>query len=648
MFEGSYQGTGKGVKVAVIDNGASPDHPYISNVAGGVGIDFDAHCDIVYDDNGYFPDTPFSHGQICAALISYRVPDAKIFSVKVLDENGTGHPAALVAAIGWCIDNNIDVVNISLGTTGETWATKLQAQCAQAVQNGAIIVAATHIGGLISYPSVFPETIGVGKDNRYKGYEFGYFPARIAEFVAAGRDELALEIANAQTEHGSYVSLGSGTSTSACRISAVVAALLEEMPGLDLAGVKDELADKQTRLPLQRSLQVNLPEDLRDDNFNVQSQNHSSMKRVAVYPYNRETHPILVFADVFEFQVDGVVDPIHPSAHGKDAGVVYSQDLLNVPVLAELNDIPPCVDTLIIGNTDALSKGLHEDVLFRVLTWAVENGKNVFSFCPVEPHVYRNLYESARQKDLLWYSPSNFLSAVWNTNTQELEQDIDVPIIGVFGTSYNQGKLTTQLALKRWLGKEGYEIGCIGTNPIHSLLEKGTCVVQDKRIPQYIPLGDQVAYLRVAMAEAFQQRPHLIIAGSQGGIIPPKLYNTNTPDFPEDYTLPALAFLMASKPDAIILTINTIDDEDYIQRSITTLEAISGGKVVALAFADKLVHKDAYSYKQRWGRRLRPEEISRLRERYEETFNLPVFCPDIQEQQSQLAAHMIEVFATNY
>ena len=641
------QGTGKGVKIAIVDSGVSPEHPYVSNVAGGVGIGFDAHGDAVYNENDYLPETLWSHGQVCAGLISYRVPDSEIYSVKILDENGTGHPAALVAAIKWCINNDINVVNISLGTTGETWASRLQAECIRATENGIILVAATHIGGLASYPSVFPETIGVGKDDRYKEYEFGYFPMRIAEFVAAGHDELALRIANTHTEDGTYVSLAYGTSSAAARISAVIAALLEEMPGLDLGRVKDELADRQTRLPFRRSLDANLREDLDVDNYAVQTQNFSWMKRVAIYPYDRQTHPILAFADVFEFQIDAVIDPVHSSAHGKDAGIVYSKEPLNIPVFAEISNVPIDVDTLIIGNTSDLSQGMHEDILLRTLTWAVENDKNIFSFSSVEPHIYRNLYELARKKNLMWYSPSNFLSTVWDSDTQELEQDIDSPVIGIFGTSYNQGKLTTQLALKKWLHKEGYEVGNVGTNPIHALLENGICVMQDKRIPQYISLTEQVPYLRIAMAEVFQCRPYLVITGSQGGIIPPKLYNTNTSDFPEDYTLPAIAFLMGSRPDAMILTINTIDDEDYIQRSLTTLEAISSGKVIALTFADKLVQKDAYSYKQRWGRRLRNDEISRLRERYETMFDLPVFCSDMEDQQEQLAHHIIEAFAVD-
>lgn len=78
MSEHSYHGTGKGIKVAIIDNGVSPEHPYISNLAGGVGVNFDTHGNIVYDSKDYFPDTPSFHGLLCAGLISYRVPDAEI------------------------------------------------------------------------------------------------------------------------------------------------------------------------------------------------------------------------------------------------------------------------------------------------------------------------------------------------------------------------------------------------------------------------------------------------------------------------------------------------------------------------------------------------------------------------------------------
>ena len=327
-------GTGKGVKIAVVDSGVSPEHPYVSNLVGGVGIGFDAYGDVVYNKDDYLPETLWSHGQVCAGLISHRVPDSEIYSVKILNENGTGHPAALVAAIKWCIDNDIDIVNISLGTTGEKWAAKLQTECARATKSGIILVAATHVGGLISYPSVFPETIGVGKDNRYKGYEYGYFPTRIAEFAAGARDELALEIANAETQEDTYISFSSGTSTAAARVSAIVAAFLEDTPGLDLASVKDKLADNETRLPLRRSLPSNMPEVSRENNPTVKGQAFSWMKRVVVYPYDRKTHPILAFSDAFDFRVDGVVDPIHPSAHGKDAGMVYDQELFIVkPVI---------------------------------------------------------------------------------------------------------------------------------------------------------------------------------------------------------------------------------------------------------------------------------------------------------------------------
>lgn len=53
------------------DSGVSPEHPYVSNVVGGVEIGFDAHGDVVYNKDDYFPETLWSHGQVCAGLISH-------------------------------------------------------------------------------------------------------------------------------------------------------------------------------------------------------------------------------------------------------------------------------------------------------------------------------------------------------------------------------------------------------------------------------------------------------------------------------------------------------------------------------------------------------------------------------------------------
>ena len=43
------------------------------------------------------------------------MPDADIYAVKVLDSSGNGYISDVIEGIEWCIKNDIDILNMSLG-----------------------------------------------------------------------------------------------------------------------------------------------------------------------------------------------------------------------------------------------------------------------------------------------------------------------------------------------------------------------------------------------------------------------------------------------------------------------------------------------------------------------------------------------------
>jgi hypothetical protein len=51
------------------------------------------------------------------AAIQEKAPDAEFFAVRVFDRELRTNIDTLVAAIEWCIDQKMDVVNLSLGTS---------------------------------------------------------------------------------------------------------------------------------------------------------------------------------------------------------------------------------------------------------------------------------------------------------------------------------------------------------------------------------------------------------------------------------------------------------------------------------------------------------------------------------------------------
>ncbi len=125
-------GTGKqvDVDVAVIDTGVDFEHPDL-NVVGGVTCSLvgngprwrrSAACETGGDDNQ-------GHGTHVAGTIGALdngqgvvgvAPGARIWAVKVLDENGSGFESMVVAGIDWVAANadRIEVANMSLGGSG--------------------------------------------------------------------------------------------------------------------------------------------------------------------------------------------------------------------------------------------------------------------------------------------------------------------------------------------------------------------------------------------------------------------------------------------------------------------------------------------------------------------------------------------------
>ena len=112
------------VDVAVIDTGVDFQHPDL-NVAGGVnctGKIFRAKCVTGGDDDHY-------HGTHVAGTIAALddingvvgvAPGARVWSVKVLNKNGSGWSSWIIAGIDWVAANAdiIEVANMSLGGSG--------------------------------------------------------------------------------------------------------------------------------------------------------------------------------------------------------------------------------------------------------------------------------------------------------------------------------------------------------------------------------------------------------------------------------------------------------------------------------------------------------------------------------------------------
>ena len=154
----------KRVKVAVVDRGPDCPLPDMECVAAKVRIE-------ARESDGWAISDSVAQGTMWAGIIQEKAPEAEIFRVQIHDED-CGQ--MLVKAIGWCIDCEMDIVNIGFGKADVMFKNVLLDVCRKAVRGGVVLVAAAYTNDQGAYPAVFPEVIGVadGRVDASDGYAY--------------------------------------------------------------------------------------------------------------------------------------------------------------------------------------------------------------------------------------------------------------------------------------------------------------------------------------------------------------------------------------------------------------------------------------------------------------------------------------------
>ncbi len=148
--------------VAVLDTGVQANHP---DLAGRVlpGYDFVNDDSNAADDNG--------HGTWVAGIVASSANDGygiagiswsdKILPVKIMDRQGTGSTADLLAAISWAVDHGATVINMSVG--GFPYSQILQDAVNDAWAEGVVLVGAAgnNFRDETFYPASFDNVISV-------------------------------------------------------------------------------------------------------------------------------------------------------------------------------------------------------------------------------------------------------------------------------------------------------------------------------------------------------------------------------------------------------------------------------------------------------------------------------------------------------
>jgi subtilisin family serine protease len=148
--------TGRGVRVAIIDSGVNPAHPHVARMAGGVHIHANGESQNYLDYVG--------HGTAVAGAIREKAPDALLYAVKVFDQRLRTSVEMIIRAIEWAVENEAQVVNLSLGTINQAHRERFERVIRRATERDVILVAAREMNGQPSLPGSLPSTLGVRVD----------------------------------------------------------------------------------------------------------------------------------------------------------------------------------------------------------------------------------------------------------------------------------------------------------------------------------------------------------------------------------------------------------------------------------------------------------------------------------------------------
>lgn len=212
---------GQGVKVAVVDTGIDLAHPDLAaNIAGGYNAIDPAQSP--QDDNG--------HGTHVAGIIAAAAngagvigaaPRVSLYAVKVLGSDGSGYYSDIIEGVQWCIDNGIQVINVSLG--GYQNVRALHDVIAEAARRGIVITAAAGNDGpadnSVEYPAKYPEVIAVAAYDTSRAITD--YSSRGPEIVVAAPGDDILS-----TFPGGAYQTFSGTSMAAPHASAAAALVI--------------------------------------------------------------------------------------------------------------------------------------------------------------------------------------------------------------------------------------------------------------------------------------------------------------------------------------------------------------------------------------------------------------------------------------
>ncbi|SVA54047.1 uncharacterized protein METZ01_LOCUS106901 [marine metagenome] len=256
----AVQGDGTGVILCIVDSGIDMGHPDLEDIELTGWLDAIDGATQPYDDEG--------HGTAMAGIIVAQdglqgnAPGVSLLVAKAIGEGGTGDDEQISEAVDWCVDNQADIISLSLGGdqgfgSGFLSSDALEESVEDAIDEGVFVVAAAGNDGEdddgdVESPGSVEDVICVGGITRagsiWTGSSEGDNNGRIwpnpilprddpdkKPEVVAPAHEVPVLMAGGMG-NGAWWGWSSGTSAATAWVSGALAIVLEAHPEMQREG----------------------------------------------------------------------------------------------------------------------------------------------------------------------------------------------------------------------------------------------------------------------------------------------------------------------------------------------------------------------------------------------------------------------------
>jgi subtilisin family serine protease len=171
------------IDIAIIDSGINPSHPHVQKVAGGVAFALDSAGRVTKTDD--YADR-IGHGTAIAGIFREALPTARLWAVKIFQDDLTASARLLLAGLEWAIQANIKLIHLSLGTEREKDREPIARLCRKAHGKGQIISAAARRSDDTVVPARIDTVIGAYWNKACRPGAIVYHPDHPIPFGAWG------------------------------------------------------------------------------------------------------------------------------------------------------------------------------------------------------------------------------------------------------------------------------------------------------------------------------------------------------------------------------------------------------------------------------------------------------------------------------